>query len=1198
VKPLDPLTLPLTGSTLIEASAGTGKTYTITSIVLRLLIERGLDIGQILVVTYTRAATAELKTRIRARIAEALRVYRGKASDDELLEILFTRSRERNEAARDAARIERALAELDNAPVFTIHAFCQRALSDHAFESGVSFDAELTTDNSELVGEIADDYYQRELSDADDGVLEALASDTPETLRKIAWRTLGSSAWQVLPKELSDAHQADVERYEAQRERCRALWLSSRDTIIGLLASVHKNRKHLDGWISKMERRFERNETGFAGADDRSFQAFTASFIASKAKGAPPQHAFFDECEKWHEHDEALVRARKVLSLRFRKNFVAYARNELDRRMDREGARSFDTLLTALDRALHSERAELLKEKLRERYQVALVDEFQDTDPLQYRIFRALFAPEPQAHEHALFMIGDPKQAIYAFRGADVFAYLAARNDTSDSVYTLATNRRSDAALVSALNFVYGRVQRPFAIDGIDYHAVQSAKPQRLQADDGRAPIDLAFIDERDLSRAFTDEVAERIASDIVGLLMSGAQRKDDDHPERTVPRAVLPRDIAVLCRKNDEAKLVQQKLMELAVPSVMSGDASVLDSDDALEIERILLALAHPTDVRAMRSFLASSFTGLTATQIAALDEESQNAAWDEHRNHMHALHLIWLQRGFTQAMRSLSARYRIESILLTRPDGMRRITNLWHLVELISEAQVAHRLGPLGALRWLRSARDDRTQRAELVSESHELRLESSNDAVLLTTIHKSKGLEYPIVYIPFLWDGKLLKGDDGTLVRFHEGPEHTPMLDLGTDELAEHKKLAEREALAEGLRLVYVALTRARHRVVVVIPQAKQGSFAASALAYTLFGGGDAEPLAAELKELDAGALYARLEAMAQESARGVSLRLLPAALVTRRYEPHRRDVHVLEARIAKRVLDVAQRTASFSALTTRALSRKAEVGLDRDEAVVEPEQDSKPSPLLLDAFPRGAVAGELVHEVLEHHDFTSDRSALRELVEAKILARGYDAAWVDALVLGLEAALATELEPGLRMNTVPPTQRLNELEFILPVTRTLSARALSECFRQHGAPQTRSAYANELKALGFDDLRGFLRGFVDLVFRHEGRFYVVDYKSNHLGPLPNNYDREGLAHAMASHHYYLQYHLYVLALHRYLDTRLPSYSYERDFGGVYYLFLRGMAPDHPPGSGVYFDKPTLAMVQALDVLCGLNEHEARP
>ncbi len=1198
MRPLDPLTLPLTGSTLIEASAGTGKTYTITSIVLRLLLESELEIGQILVVTYTRAATAELKTRIRARITEALHVFGEKPSDDPLLHALFARAQERGSVLRDAGRIERALAELDNAPVFTIHAFCQRALSDHAFESGASFDTELTTDNSALVGEIADDYYQRELSEASDATLDALSGDTPELLRKIAWRTLGASDWQVLPKDLDEGIEADGSRYEAQRERCRALWLRERDVIVGLVAALKHNRNHFETWLAAMDRRLASNETGFSDAKKgrTGFVAFTKSGVASKSKGKPPEHPFFDEAETWLKLDEALVSSRKALSLRFRKSFIEYARSELDRRMEREGARSFDTLLTALDSALQSERAAYLKEQLRERYKVALVDEFQDTDPLQYRIFRALFGPETSTSDGALFMIGDPKQAIYAFRGADVYAYLAARHDAGERVYTLDTNRRSDDVLVSALNFVYGCVRDPFAIEGIDYHEVAAAKPQRLHSPDKRAPIDLAFIDETGLSRAFSDEIAERIAQDIVALLTSGAQRKDDDNPERIVPRSVLPRDIAVLCRKNDEAKLVQRKLMELAVPSVMSGDASVLDSEDATEIERILLALAHPVDARALRSFLASSFTGLTASQLVGLDDESQNDVWDEHRNHMHALHALWLSRGLTQAMRSLSARYGIEKTLLTRPDGMRRITNLWHLVELISEAQVTHRLGPLGALRWLRGAREDRTQRAELVSESHELRLESSSDAVLLTTIHKSKGLEYPIVYVPFLWDGKLLKGDDGTLVRFHSPGDHTPTLDLGTDAINEHKKLAEAEALAEGLRLVYVALTRARHRVVLVIPQASQKSFARSALAYTLFGGGDPEQLAEQLKTLDAAGLYTRLEQLVIASEGSVSVRPLLAAR-TQPYQPNRRESNVLEARVAKRVLDVAQRTASFSALTTRALSRKAEAGLDRDEQTAEPSE-ARPSPLILDAFPRGAVAGELVHEVLEHHDFTAERAVLSELVQTKIVARGYDPSWAPALVRGLEAALATELAPGLRLAAIPNEKRLNELEFILPVTNTITPRALSECFRQHGPKHARTSYANELKALGFDDLRGFLRGFVDLVFRHEGRFYIIDYKSNHLGPEPTDYDETALAHAMASHHYYLQYHLYVLALHRYLGTRIADYWYERDFGGVYYLFLRGMAPEHPAGTGVYFDKPSLAMVQGLDVLCGLNENEARP
>ncbi|HEX5661741.1 MAG TPA: exodeoxyribonuclease V subunit beta [Polyangiales bacterium] len=1153
MKTLDPETLPLQGTAVVEASAGTGKTYTITSLFLRLLVEGELTIDQILVVTYTRAATAELRDRIRKRLAAALLIARGEPSDDALLVRLCANRPDLSE------RLERALAGVDEAPVLTIHGFCQRVLGELAFESGSAFDAQLLAHAAPLLEEIADDYFMRELYAAPAERASALLNE-PSSLRELAAR-VGGRELRVLPAQVDEAA-SDHEAYRKALAHCRALWADHRATVTEIVRGLKGVGSNADKW-SDTAHELLRAGVPVDFRDKASFLNFTRSGALKKAKGALPDHPFLDAAEELYTHACARVEAERSLTLGFRRGFVDYVQHELDRRARESRVRTFDALLSDLDRALEGPSGPLLVERLRQKYKAALVDEFQDTDPLQYRIFRRVFADG----QTPLLLIGDPKQAIYGFRGADVSAYLAAREEAGEHVYTLDTNWRSDPALIDALNALYAKVTLPFALPEIDYQPVRAAQRDRLHVAE-RRPFDIAFLAEPAAGAdALERQLAEHVASDIAALLASGAQLQDGS---RTRPLAA--RDIAVLTRKNKQAAMVQQALAARRIPSVLSGDASVLDSDDVAQLERALHALAHPADARALRSFLSSIYGGFDAAYILAL--EAKDALWEEHRTHFARLHELWLARGFVQAVRSLSELYDVERRLLERPDGTRRITNLWHLVELLAEASASQRLGPLGLLRWLALVQQDQAMRTELVGDAHELRLESNEDAVQLTTIHKSKGLEYPIVYLPFSWTAAELFPAEKKLPRFHDPSACDALtLDLGSEQLKDHVKIAEVETVQEALRLLYVGLTRAKHRVTLVIPQHK--GFAKSALAYTLFGGGDRDLI---IKNVEALTKDQRLQL---PTMRNLALRPSPA------YVGKAPQVNT-GARKVQRALDQSYRVASFSALIARERTVASEQGIDRDATPAQPPSDEQEpvSTLTLGSFPRGTVAGQLVHEVLEHADFSAGPDALALVVERFVRARGYPLELVDSLTRGLDEMLATPLSSNLTLNRLERASRVDEMEFVFPVERMLSPRTLERAFRNHDAPRAYPAYAKYVKELGFDELHGYLRGFIDLVFRHEGRYFIVDYKSNWLGPRPEDYGDKQLAEAMAHHHYYLQYHLYAVALHRHLAQRLPGYQYEQHFGGVYYLFLRGMAPAHALRTGVYFDRPPRGLIEELD------------
>jgi exodeoxyribonuclease V beta subunit len=538
----------------------------------------------------------------------------------------------------------------------------------------------------------------------------------------------------------------------------------------------------------------------------------------------------------------------------------------------------------------------------------------------------------------------------------------------------------------------------------------------------------------------------------------------------------------------------------------------------------------------------------------------------------------------------------------LLGLPDGERRLTNLLQLIELLHAAASRGHLGPSGLFGFL--ARERRREIIGMEAEAAQIRLESDADAVKITTMHKSKGLEYPVVYCPYLWHGMLLHPSDEQAPKLHlESGEL--VLDIGSAERPAHIERARFEVFAENLRLLYVALTRARHRCSIV--WGRIGKYSTSALGYLLCpppaGEGaapDVDAIQAHLAALDDAAWAARLERHAV--AAPIRVRA-PRAEPAARVEPaENADARALAARRPSARIDDRWRTSSFSALTSHAPSSESreEQLADHDTLVAgepEPELHAPAAPLRLAEFPGGTKAGSFFHEIFEHYDFVSPRPGpLHELVAARLASYRYPVDdWkvrvADQIGDVLDTPLCDTDTGPLRLGDVPFAERLNELEFCVPVgsrdasgAGAIAAADLARVFREFPSAALPRRYADAVGRLGFIPLAGFLRGFIDLVFRHEGRFYLVDYKANHLGPSATDYAPEKLGDAMLRGQYFLQYHLYVLALHRYLGRRVPDYSYERHFGGVFYLFIKGMAPEHG-AAGVFYEKPPLERVQAL-------------
>jgi exodeoxyribonuclease V beta subunit len=1069
--PFDAERIELAGKNLVEASAGTGKTHAVATLFRRLVVERGLEPSSILVVTFTEAATSELRERVRAELG-------------------------RSESERAAAppspeseRLRRALEGIDEAPISTIHGFCQRVLNDYALKSGVSFGAELVPDLEELYDDVLYDFWNRAVSSAPAELVEALGGSdiTPSKLRR-------------------------------------------------LLGELRKK---------------------------------------PRVPLVPPPDPFDPLLVLFHE-------------------FERYARHETARRKERRGVLGFEDLLERVHAALAGRAGEELAKTLRARFRAVLVDEFQDTDPTQAEIFERVFA----VGEHPMFLIGDPKQAIYSFRGADVFGYLAAGKGARR--YGMGTNWRSDPGVVAAVNAIF---ERPgaFFTRGIGYQPVAPrpgvrnelvASPER-----GAAPLDIVFVPRADPSKLIPKprgklRVARLTAADIAALLKSGATIEGS---------RVVESDIAVLTRTNDECFMIQDALRECGVHSVVIGDKSVFDSDEGAELEFVLGAVLEPGRASLMRQALATRLFGENADAIGGIDADA--ARLQEWLERFRAWNALWVERGFMRMFRALLGETRAAERLLARPGGERRLTNVLHLAELLHRAAVAEHLGPAALVGWLADQRGDNSSAR---AEHAEIRLESDERAVRLLTVHKAKGLEFPIVYCPFLWAGGIFP--QGFPMSFHDEAGRA-FLDVNHQDTRTRKKnkdAARCDAFAEELRVVYVALTRAKRRTTLF-----WGGFrwaGGSPAAHLLFPPAEKERWkllsSARLDKCSDDALLAELSKL--EAPGVASVRRLEWDFDTAPLERVASAAKTLAALGVERPVRRWRRVDSFSSLVQHVFSPAADdddLARDRDEGLVEPILELAPTEgaerIVLDGFPHGRVSGNFFHAILEDVDFETCTGAdlldvATEKLEAFGIARGAAPPAVDQLLAQVVAALRDVLETplaaagGFRLRDVPKARRFSELEFHLPVAAGASAarldrRALAAVFRDHPSSELPAAYADGVERLGFEPLSGFLKGYIDLVFVHAGRWYVVDYKTNHLSDFTHEYDTARMTAAMAESHYFLQYHLYALAVSRFLARYEPGFDYEKNFGGALYLFVKGMRPGRP--TGVFFEKPPLARLRAL-------------
>lgn len=1171
------LALPLHGIKLIEASAGTGKTYTIGNLYLRHVLA-GHGVAQILVVTFTNAATEELRGRLRARLYQALQLLQNpQPTGDRFLDGLLEEVADDERRREMVNGLKLAVRSMDEAAIYTIHGFCQRALTDHAFNSGQPFDVSLSADDSELWHAALKDWWRRSvctLSRRDIGLFsealgtlddflkwqEPLRDNVDKTLLPVPSGDLPScfAAWQ----SQEDAVQAIAELWQVRGPALREILLDSKALSRAATGPYHREKLHgsletLDAW--------------FAGGEllepPEVFAILSAQTLHDKStpkkRGTDPllDDPFFVACQQLLDARQKICEQLRATALG---EATAFAREQVQRVKRQTQVIAFHDLLTLLYEGLHGEQGDVLAHHLRQRFPFAMIDEFQDTDALQYGIFRRLYFDQADC---GLTMIGDPKQAIYSFRGGDIFTYMRAKADAGDSRYSLDTNWRSVPGLVDAVNNIFTFRADPFIYsDAIDYQPVQAATAAEkgapheplMAGSKAVAPLTLWRIplNEKGKPQSKTQvqsQLAAITAAEIARLL-ADAQRG-----ETRIGDTVLGAgDIAVLVRTSFEGEAVRKALQRHGIAAVSVGRDRVFQSAEAEALALLLQAVIQCNDRGHARAALGSALLCLDYTQMAATAfDEDHWLAWVDG---LRELNRLWRQRGFMTMFQAMLQNLDIGAGLAVRDRAERRLTNLLHLGELLQQAAKIHP-GMDALLSWYRQ------QMQNKADEEAELRLESDEALVKIVTIHKSKGLEYPVVFLPFLWACREtpLKGQ---LVRFHDEDKRA-FLHAAVHADSPQLMLAERERLAEDIRLAYVALTRAQAKVYLawgnITARGSRGS-GATALGYLLHAVQMPNDLTLALPDaFSAGAdLPADLARLAAATA-SIEVIDLPPLTVMDVAPAVQTPPPLVPADFTGRIAS-DWRVASFTALT-RDIHQVHRGGSPRGE-----------DPVL--NFPAGSHVGSFLHLVLERLDFQADvETQVTTLAEQLAPRFGLDPErHHDTLQHWMHDVVDTPLDSqGLCLRQLANGQRLNEMAFDFAIGGVDIAALNARLQATAGQP---------LSPIEIDDFRGMITGIIDLIFEHDGRFYIADYKSNFLGGALGDYAPDNLRQAVLDRRYDLQYLLYALALHRYLRQRLVDYDYGTHFGGVYYLFLRGMRPASGPRFGIHFDLPDRDLIDWLD------------
>jgi len=1127
----DPLHCPLDGINLIEAGAGTGKTYSIQTLFLRLVIQKEIPVQNILVVTFTEAATAELRERIRL-ILNKLRLFltdKLPVGDKDYARLAAIAVTERSKALQLTGE---ALRNFDQSAISTIHGFCRRMLSENAFETSMRYGVELKKEVGQLYLELLNDFCRHHLYEANAAKRElnaALGLDPSDLAGRLR---------HVLGKPSVNIYWGDTrDDWAAAADEIKALFL--RLQTLDAAAVLEETLSMFTGGNC------DKYAGVFAGlsADEfalfryvpQSLDALDDDFLAELVSKRPDNRGRF---AAWHAgHKECfilldqLVKALNCYWQSLLKAAYEFTQKELAERKRQNNFLTFDDLLIHLQQRLADPAGGPgLAGVIRGRFAFALLDEFQDTDPVQFEIFYKIFGGA--GGESAFFMIGDPKQAIYNFRGGDIFAYLTARRAVApERCYTLSVNYRSTRKFIHDVNAFYQRQTHPFALDEIAFHPI--GEPDK--APSGGAGDGLHFY--------WCDDVIAGAVGQVTRLLAA------------KVPVA----DIAVLVMNSSTGNKVESALRELNLPVSWNGKSNIFDTPQARELLLLLRAAADPGDGALAVMLTAGPFGRMSALELDRLQQSGEFTQW---RTLVYTAGKVWSEQSFMAMFHYFLSASGAAVTLAENADGERQLANYFQLAELLHQAASERRLGPAGLTAYL-SDRINETDKE--FGDELELRTSSSRPAITILTVHKSKGLEFAYVILP-----DIQARTTGEVETFHDDGGHRVMRMAADDYGVERGKA---EALQEFLRFLYVGITRAVHDCCVLLKPVKDKAPAKmSAIDYICrFGKQSLLPPADEL--------MARLSETAVDADILSALPAPDAAAVTMAApETPAAYLQTFDVPLVR-----GWQTGSFTSLSAQSHASSSDIddlaGGDYDALTEGEQSDEILSTEPVFQLPAGARFGICCHKIFEEIEFDANAADISDCVGRNCeIYLGADASVVATVGEMVKHVLGTPLPSGFCLSQIPRGDRLSELKFSYQLSSAMDSNRLQ-------------ALAGDSKLAGDVEFAlspgVMLTGEIDLVFRRQGKFYLVDWKTNIIGGDPANFAPDKLGLEMAKNQYRLQYLIYLAGFFRFLSSRRVAVDrefYEQNFGGVYYLFLRGVSPSHP-GRGIYFDKPDYELLEAL-------------
>ena len=1179
IQAFDPLAVPIAGTNLIEASAGTGKTYGIAALFTRLIVLEQKNVERVLVVTFTKSATAELKTRLRARLDDVLQVLESKENaklrDDTLsdgiaaycaehhkgdtfLPALLEQALQKESRTRLIVRLKAAIGQFDNAAIYTIHGFCQRILRDYAFLCQAPFDVELTEEDGDRLLVPAQDFWRERVSN--DPVLAELVFK-----RKAVPQTVLAQIRAYLSRPYLNFRRPQADLKQAQRN-AETSW----QTVCRLLPEleacfwrIHPDlngnsyRKNSFGNLFKeLAQKSAAGQLPFLDKDthDRLLKLASDKLEAGLKKGKTPDAAAFAELQKLADFGRdlnALEKVEEATMIGLQLDLIEYLNRSLAEMKKTRRERGFDDLLLDVHTALtDNPYGETLSRAVAENWETALIDEFQDTDPLQYEIFQKIFI----AQNRPLFLVGDPKQAIYSFRGADIYAYLQAAGDARHR-YTLATNYRSHAALIDSIGALFRLKERPFVLENIAYTDVGAARTEsRLSPE--RAAVQIRWLHGEDTGKTNKDALRRR-AADYCADEIAHALNEAAGCRLNFKDRPLQSGDIAVLVRTHNEAVMVSAALKKRQVQSVLLSRESVFTSPEARALSALIGFWLEPRRTEPLRFALTGSIFGYNAQQLHDFNRnealllkwmESARTALDN-----------WNRYGIFAAMQQFSHEHGIETCLLKRQNE-RSLTNYFQLLELLA-AEDAQNRNPAALHKWL----SDQISLAENNSnDNRAIRLESDEDLVKIVTMHASKGLQYPLVYCPFAWDAQDTKPSDWQIL--HQSANRTELLAKAQLSEDEQKQYADEE-MAERLRLLYVALTRAEEQL--NIYAAYSTNTADNPLAYLIEGSPqDSRETVRQTYDQEKDSitmLKQNWQRLTDNAPSGTNFAFTEDAPPPAVYCGNAGQTAEFAANsIPDRGFHLIRHT-SFTALsrytqTPDGGEEDVQPSLDpaeTAESTMPSETPSDSDGMTIHNFPKGTHAGLCLHEILEHFPFDRPAAGQETLIADKLKKYGFEETWLPAVAEMVEACRKTPLTGTYSLSDIPPEYRCPEMGFTL-FTEDFSLKRLRAWFARDDIrlPEVCRAAA---ETLDFHTVNGFLNGFIDMVCQDpDGNICVIDYKSNHLGTDASAYTQQAMAEAVAHHHYYLQALIYAVAAMRYFKLR----GQQPAAISIRYLFLRGI------------------------------------